>query len=74
MPGTKAGGLKAAKTNIARHGKDFYKINGAKGGRVCCAKGFALNPELARVAGSKGGRMHRPRRKKNENHDDRSKS
>lgn len=72
MPGTKAGGLKAYQTNIKLYGKDFYKIMGAKGGKVCCPKGFALNIELAKAAGRKGGKMHRPRRKKNESNDDRS--
>lgn len=33
MPGTKAGGLKAAKTNKKRQGKDFYAKIGAIGGR-----------------------------------------
>ena len=33
MSGTRAGGLKAAKTNMKKYGKDFYKLNGAKGGR-----------------------------------------
>ena len=34
MPGTKEGGKKAAATNKARHGKDFYAKIGAKGGRI----------------------------------------
>lgn len=33
MPGNRIGGKKAAKTNIARHGKDFFRVIGAKGGR-----------------------------------------
>ncbi len=57
MSGTKAGGLKAAKTNKKRYGKDFYKNNGAKGGKATGLKGFALNRELARTAGKKGGAM-----------------
>jgi hypothetical protein len=32
MAGTHSGGKKAAKTTRARYGKNFYKINGAKGG------------------------------------------
>lgn len=55
MSGTKAGGLKAAKTNKKRYGKDFYKNNGAKGGKAKGLKGFALNRELARKARAKGG-------------------
>ena len=34
MAGTKAGGLKATATNIERHGKDFYKRIGRKGGSI----------------------------------------
>ena len=43
MAGTKAGGQKAAATNKALHGSDFY----------------AANPALARIAGAKGGRISR---------------
>lgn len=57
MTGTKAGGMKAAKTNKEKYGKDFYKINGHKGGIAKVPKGFALDPALARVAGQKGGRI-----------------
>lgn len=57
MTQTKEGGLKAAATNKAKYGKDFYRIIGAKGGRNGVGKGgFAANPELARIAGAKGGR------------------
>lgn len=55
MTGTKLGGRKAALTNVARHGFDFYKIIGAKGGRNGHTGGFAANPELAKIAGRKGG-------------------
>lgn len=57
MAGTKAGGLKAAATNRARHGSDFYKIIAAKGGRASRRGGFAANPILASLAGAKGGRL-----------------
>lgn len=57
MPGTKLGGLKAAETNKKRHGEDFYKKIGAKGGHNGHTGGFAANPTLARLAGSKGGRL-----------------
>lgn len=57
MAGTKAGGEKAAKTTIERHGKDFYAKIGAKGGRNGHTGGFASNPDLAKVAGAKGGRI-----------------
>ena len=55
MSGTKAGGAKAAYTNRLRHGLDFYARIGAKGGRNGHTGGFASNPELARIAGRKGG-------------------
>ena len=56
MSGTKAGGVKARNTNYDRYGKDYYKIQGAKGGKACVKKGFGANPALARVAGRKGGK------------------
>lgn len=60
MAGTKAGGKKAAQTNKTRHGADFYAKIGRKGGSVVGTKGgFAANPELARIAGAKGGRISR---------------
>lgn len=57
MAGTKTGGKKAAATNLERHGKDFYREIGAKGGRNGHTGGFASNPELAKIAGAKGGRI-----------------
>lgn len=63
MAGTKAGGEKAAATNKARHGKDFYAKIGAKGGKLGHTGGFAANRELARVAGAKGGRISRRSKK-----------
>lgn len=59
MAGTKAGGQKARKTNYERHGKDFYKKIGAIGGRNGHTGGFAANPELAKIAGKKGGSKSR---------------
>ena len=59
MAGTKEGAAKAAQTNKKRHGKDFYARIGAKGGRNGSTGGFAANPELARKAGAKGGRISR---------------
>lgn len=56
MAGTLEGGRKAAKTNQSKHGKDFYKRIGAIGGRNGKTGGFAANPELARIAGMKGGK------------------
>jgi len=59
MAGTKAGGQKAAAANKAKHGADFYARIGAKGGKNGRTGGFAANPELARIAGAKGGRISR---------------
>ena len=59
MSGTKAGGIKAAATNKKKYGKDFYKINGAKGGRNGHTGGFASNPALAQIAGKRGGENSR---------------
>lgn len=65
MPGTISGGKKAAITNKARYGDDFYIRTGALGGKKSRGGGFAANPELAREAGRKGGKASRkPGRKK----------
>ena len=63
MAGTKAGGMKAAATNKAKHGSDFYAKIGAKGGKLGRTGGFAANPELARIAGRKGGLISRRTKK-----------
>lgn len=72
MPGTKEGGAKAAATNRAKYGKDFYEKIGSKGGSASGTGGFAstvvgkdglTGKERARVVGSKGGKVGR--RKKN---------
>lgn len=64
MSGTVKGGLKAAKTNIKRHGKDYYANIGRKGGKASNTGGFASNKigkdgltgvERAKLAGKKGG-------------------
>lgn len=50
-------------TMLAKYGEDGFrdhvKRNGSKGGRVKGLKGFALRPELARIAGRKGGIISR---------------
>ena len=56
MAGTKEGAAKARKTIYKRHGKDFYMRIGAMGGKLGHTGGFAANPELARIAGAKGGK------------------
>lgn len=63
MAGNKVGGFKTAVTNKAKYGADFYAVIGALGGAVKGRKGFALNPELARIAGRKGGLISRRNRK-----------
>jgi len=57
MSGTKTGGQKAALTNKAKHGEDFYAKIGRKGGKNGHTGGFAANPELAKEAGRKGGKI-----------------
>lgn len=59
MAGTKAGAKKAAATNKARHGANFYAEIGRKGGKLGRTGGFYANRELARIAGAKGGRISR---------------
>ena len=63
MAGTKAGGMKAAATNKAKFGSDFYAKIGRKGGQNGRTGGFAANPALARIAGAKGGRISRRTKK-----------
>ncbi len=62
MPGTLQGGKKAAQTNMKLHGADFYKRIGALGGKNGNTGGFAANPKLASIAGTKGGRISRRRK------------
>lgn len=70
MSGTLEGGKKAAITNLAKHGKDFYARIGRMGGCTISEKkkGFAADPERARWAGSIGGKKSKrgpAKRKKN---------
>lgn len=65
MSGTKAGGLKAYQTNIKRNPNHYAEI-GSKGGKNGNTGGFAANPELARIAGRKGGRISRRRKSVND--------
>lgn len=55
MAGTKAGGLKTAQTLKAKYGDDYFSKMGRKGGQLGHTGGFASNPELAKIAGKKGG-------------------
>ena len=60
MAGNKEGGLKAREKILAKHGKDFYKRIGAKGGKAKVPKGFAAMPLEKRIAaGRKGGKKSR---------------
>jgi general stress protein YciG len=59
MSGTPQGGRAAAETNKKRYGKNYYEIMGRKGGTISRGGGFAANPELASVAGKKGGKASR---------------
>lgn len=62
MAGTKAGGQKAAAKNLERD-PNFYAKIGSKGGKNGHTGGFAANPELARIAGARGGRISRRTKK-----------
>ena len=66
MSGTLEGGRKAAATNKAKYGKEFYANIGRKGGRNGHAGGFAslkvgkdglTGAERAKLAGAKGGKL-----------------
>lgn len=57
MPGTRAGGLKAAATSKKRYGKGFYVKIGAMGGAKSVGGGFAADHEQARRAGAIGGKI-----------------
>lgn len=62
MPGTARGGRLAAEQNKKRHGADFYKRIGAKGGRNGTSGGFAAGEEgrkRARKYGAIGGSISR---------------
>lgn len=68
MVGTLAGGRKAAATNKAKYGENFYANIGKKGGANSRTGGFAsqsigkdglTGPERAKIAGAKGGSISR---------------
>ena len=55
-----AGGKKAAKKQKELYGEDVFEIIGRAGGVVRNKKkGFGSNRELARIAGSRGGKVSR---------------
>lgn len=57
VSGNREEGLKAAKTNIEKYGKDFYSEMGRKGGSGHRPEKryFHMHPEVARIVGAKGG-------------------
>lgn len=55
MSGTKEGGKKAAQTNLLKHGKDFYREIGRKGGKKGHTGGFYGCSEFASKMGAIGG-------------------
>ena len=59
MAGTREGGLKTKAAILEKYGKDYWANIGSKGGKNGHTGGFAANPELARKAGSKGGKISR---------------
>lgn len=66
MAGNKIGGIKARNKIYESQGNDFYKRIGQIGGRNGHTGGFAANPELAKIAGQKGGKISRRRSAKKE--------
>jgi general stress protein YciG len=67
MAGTKEGAAKMRATMIAKHGEDFWKNIGAKGGKRSTETGGFKDIELAKRAGRIGGAA--PRKRKNEQDD-----
>lgn len=63
MAGSPAGGLKAAKTNRKKYGRDFYQRIGAEGGKVSSTGGFHQmsreDPASHREHSATGGRRSR---------------
>lgn len=59
MSGSREGGLKTVAAIKKKYGEDHYSRIGKIGGAKSKGGGFFNNPELARIAGSKGGRISR---------------
>lgn len=66
MSGTINGGRRAAITNKAKHGNDFYKRIGSIGGKLGTTGGFGqgdIGKERAKIAGAKGGKISKRTKK-----------
>jgi len=59
MAQTKEGAKKAVFSIKQKHGEDFYKIIGSKGGKKSTTGGFYANRELASKVGRIGGTKSR---------------
>ncbi len=59
MAGSTEQGKKAAITNKAKYGENFYKLIGTKGGKIGRTGGFWARRDIARSAGRKGGLISR---------------
>ena len=70
MPGTKAGGKKAAKTMKLRYGEEVYQMIGAAGGKASRGGGFAAmamkDPDRHAELSRKGGQKSRRKKKQSE--------
>lgn len=62
MVGNQAGGFKARDKILAKDPL-YYKKFSSKGGKASFRGGFAANPELASIAGQKGGKISKRRPK-----------
>ena len=67
MAGTIEGGIKARETVYRTQGRDFYRRIGKIGGQNGHTGGFAANPELAKIAGRKGGKISKRGKAKTNN-------
>lgn len=59
---------KIFKTMVEKHGSEeaaraWFRSIGSKGGKASTTGGFAANPELAKIAGSIGGRISKRKKK-----------
>lgn len=61
MSGSKIGGRKAAATNKAKHGEQFYEVIGKLGGQASYGYPFAHGALDPSETGKKGGRPRKDR-------------